>query len=54
MPWRGSLRKRRGGSIESSSKIYGDNSVKMTLDKFGTKGFADVQENYMTVVQSLY
>jgi len=45
--------KKRGGSIESLSKILGHTSVKTTLDVYGTETLQDVQENYKQLVKDL-
>jgi len=46
--------KKRGGSIESLSKILGHTSVKTTLDEYGTEDLAAVQENYKRLISDLY
>jgi integrase len=46
--------KKRGGSIESLSKILGHTSVKTTLDEYGTESLEVVQENYAKLVQDMF
>lgn len=46
--------KKRGGSIESLSKILGHTSVKTTLDEYGTEDLQTMQENYQKVMQDLF
>jgi integrase/recombinase XerC len=46
--------KKRGGSIESLSKILGHTSIKTTLDEYGTEDLADVQDNYQRTVQQMF
>jgi integrase/recombinase XerD len=46
--------KRRGGSIESLSKILGHTSIKTTLDEYGTEDLETVRENYSRVLQEMF
>lgn len=46
--------KKRGGSIESLSKILGHTSIKTTLDEYGTEGLEDVQQNYAEIMQNIW
>jgi integrase len=46
--------KKRGGSIETLSKILGHTSVKTTLDEYGTEDLQTVQENYSKVFQDMF
>lgn len=46
--------KKRGGSIESLSKILGHTSIKTTLDEYGTEDLADVQDNYRKIMQDIF
>jgi len=46
--------KKRGGSIETLSKILGHTSIKTTLDEYGTEDLQDVQHNYELIIQEIY
>ena len=46
--------KRKGGSIESLSKILGHTSIKTTLDEYGTEDLEEVQANYERVMAELF
>lgn len=46
--------KKKGGSIESLSKILGHTSIKTTLDEYGTEDFQDVKENYEKIVGQIF
>jgi integrase/recombinase XerD len=46
--------KKRGGSIETLSKILGHTSVKTTLDEYGTETLQDVCDNYAEVMHDLF
>lgn len=46
--------KKRGGSIESLSKILGHTSIKTTLDEYGTEDLEDVRENYAKILQNMF
>jgi len=46
--------KKRGGSIESLSKILGHTSVKTTLDEYGTEDLETVEENYAKVLGEMF
>ena len=46
--------KKRGGSIETLSKILGHTSVKTTLDEYGTEDLETVRENYSKVLQEMF
>ena len=46
--------KKRGGSIETLSKILGHTSVKTTLDEYGTEDLDTVRENYSRVLQDMF
>lgn len=46
--------KKRGGSIESLSKILGHTSIKTTLDEYGTEDLEAVQENYQKLMSNIY
>ncbi|MCJ7783831.1 MAG: site-specific integrase [Desulfobacterales bacterium] len=46
--------KKRGGSIETLSKILGHTSIKTTLDEYGTEDLQDVQENYNKIMQEIF
>lgn len=46
--------KKRGGSIESLSKILGHTSVKTTLDEYGTEDLETIEQNYRQVMQDMY
>lgn len=46
--------KKRGGSIETLSKILGHTSIKTTLDEYGTEGLEDIRENYARVLQKMF
>lgn len=43
--------KKNGGDLESLSKILGHSSVGMTIDLYGTKSVADLQEDYRRVME---
>jgi len=45
--------KKNGGDLESLSKILGHSSVATTIDLYGTKSVADLQEDYMRVMGSM-
>ena len=46
--------KRKGGSIESLSKILGHTSIKTTLDEYGTEDLEEVQANYERVISEMF
>lgn len=46
--------KKRGGSIETLSKILGHTSIKTTLDEYGTEDLETIKENYAKVTQDLF
>ena len=46
--------KKRGGSIESLSKILGHTSVKTTLDEYGTEDLPTVSENYRKIISQVF
>jgi integrase/recombinase XerD len=46
--------KKRGGSIETLSKILGHTSVKTTLDEYGTEDLETVRENYSKILQDMF
>lgn len=46
--------KRKGGSIESLSKILGHTSIKTTLDEYGTEDLEEVQANYERVMSEMF
>jgi len=46
--------KKKGGSIESLSKILGHTSVKTTLDEYGTEDLEEVQANYERVMTEMF
>lgn len=46
--------KKRGGSIESLSKILGHTSIKTTLDEYGTEDLETVRENYSRILQEMF
>lgn len=43
--------KKRGGDLESLSRILGHSSVAMTIDLYGTKSVEDLQEDYRRVME---
>lgn len=45
--------KRAGGSLESLQKILGHESLKTTLDIYGTEGQQDTEQNYRAMVRQL-
>lgn len=46
--------KKRGGSIETLSKILGHTSVKTTLDEYGTEDLDTVSQNYLKTTQEMF
>ena len=46
--------KKKGGSIESLSKILGHTSIKTTLDEYGTEDLEEVQANYERVMSEMF
>lgn len=45
--------KRAGGSLESLQKILGHESLKTTLDIYGTEGQQDTEQNYRAMIRQL-
>jgi hypothetical protein len=41
-----------GGELESLSKILGHTSIATTIDLYGTKSLADLQEDYYRVMRT--
>lgn len=46
--------KKKGGSIETLSKILGHTSIKTTLDEYGTEDLEDVKENYKKIMEEIF